>query len=179
MDNFESLIKTLFESDNYWVKQSYKVELTPEQKVQAGSPKMPRPEIDLIAFNQKQNHLLIIEVKSFLNSKGVDALDIIDSSRTSANRYKMFTRRDYRNVVIEATREQLIQTGFINNTTTIQLALAAGNIVESRSLILSEHFIKNEWLLLDPKIIKNKLLKLKDTQYSNDLVTLTTKMLLN
>ncbi len=165
MDSFEYLIKNLLENDNYWVKQSYKVELSPEQKTSIGSSTMPRVEVDLIAFNHKKNHLLIIEVKSFLNSKGVDALDIIDSKRSSASRYKLFTRPVYRDVVIEMTKSQLIQEGLIDESTTIQLALAAGNLVESRASMLGEYFDENKWLLFDPICIKNKLINLKDTKY--------------
>lgn len=179
MDSFESLIKKLLENDNYWVKQSYKVNLTPEQKIKIGSPKMPRAELDLIAFNHKQNHLLIVEVKSFLNSKGVDALDIIDVTRKSANRYKLFTRPEYSDTVMNVTKQQLISDGLIDHSTTIQLALAVGNVVESRLVDLQQHFKTNSWLLIEPNEIRNKLIQLKDSKYSNDLVSLVVKMLLN
>ena len=179
MDNFELLIKTLLENDNYWVKQSYKVELTKNQKLLAGSPSMPRPELDLVAFNHKRNHLLLIEVKSFLDSKGVDGRDIIDISRSSANRYKLFTRPEYRKVVIEEAQSQLIANGLIDSSTSVQLALVAGNVVESEMNHLRHHFKKNNWLLIEPSDIKSKLIKLKDSKYNNDLMSLTVKMLLN
>lgn len=57
MDYFESICKTLLEDEGYWVRQSYKVELSKEQKRKLGKPSLPRPEIDLIAFNHHCCHL--------------------------------------------------------------------------------------------------------------------------
>ena len=36
MDYFEGMIKTLLESDGYWVRQSFKVNLTKEEKRNIG-----------------------------------------------------------------------------------------------------------------------------------------------
>lgn len=71
MDYFESIIKTLLESESYWVRQSFKVNLTKEEKRNVGKHTIPRPEIDLLAYKSNQNKVLAIEVKSFLDSSGV------------------------------------------------------------------------------------------------------------
>ncbi|WP_176465369.1 MULTISPECIES: hypothetical protein [unclassified Pseudomonas] len=71
MDYFESIIKTLLESESYWVRQSFKVNLTKEEKRNVGKHTIPRPEIDLLAYKPNQNKILAIEVKSFLDSSGV------------------------------------------------------------------------------------------------------------
>lgn len=71
MDYFESIIKTLLESESYWVRQSFKVNLTKEEKRNVGKHTIPRPEIDLLAYKPNQNKILAIEVKSFLYSSGV------------------------------------------------------------------------------------------------------------
>ena len=66
MDHFEGIIKTLLEQEGYWVRQSFKINLTKQEKRDTGKPSMPRPEIDLLAFKQSRNEILAIEVKSFL-----------------------------------------------------------------------------------------------------------------
>lgn len=71
MDYFESIIKTLLESESYWVRQSFKVNLTKEEKRNVGKHTIPRSEIDLLAYKPNQNKILAIEVKSFLYSSGV------------------------------------------------------------------------------------------------------------
>ena len=77
MESFEEIVKVLFEEDNYWVRQSEKVGLTREEKRRTGKPSIPRPEIDLVALNQSENHILVLEVKSFFDSPGVKLSDLI------------------------------------------------------------------------------------------------------
>ncbi len=55
MDYFENLVKRLFESEGYRVKQSVKVNLTKSEKKELGKPCIPRPEIDLIGYKPLEN----------------------------------------------------------------------------------------------------------------------------
>ena len=71
MDYFENVIKTLLEGEGYWVRQSFKVNLTKEEKREVGKYSIPRPEIDLLAYKPNENRLLAFEAKSFLDSPGV------------------------------------------------------------------------------------------------------------
>ena len=71
MDYFENIVKTILESEGYWVRQLFKVDLSPEQKRRIGKATMPRPEIDLLAFKPTENTVVAMEVKSYLNSAGV------------------------------------------------------------------------------------------------------------
>ena len=50
MDAFENIVaKFLAEQKGYWVKQTVKIDLTPEEKKENSlSSKMPRPEIDIV-----------------------------------------------------------------------------------------------------------------------------------
>ena len=63
MDYFEALVKTVLEREGYWMIQSFKVELTKEEKRELGRPSTPRPEIDLLAFSPVNDQLMVIEVK--------------------------------------------------------------------------------------------------------------------
>ena len=71
MDAFESIVKTIFESERYWVHSSYKVYLTKEEKREIDKPSSPRREIDLLAYRGSTNEILAVECKSFLDSPGV------------------------------------------------------------------------------------------------------------
>jgi hypothetical protein len=41
MDHFESIIATLLEAEGYWVRRSFKVNLTQEEKRRIGKPSIP------------------------------------------------------------------------------------------------------------------------------------------
>ncbi len=71
MDHFESIIATLLEAENYWIRRSFKVCLTKDEKRAIGKHSIPRPEIDLLAFNFVENEVLAIEAKSLLDSPGI------------------------------------------------------------------------------------------------------------
>ena len=76
MDYFENIIKTLLEHDGYWVRQSFKVNLTKQEKRDIGKYSMPRPEIDILAFRPEKNQIIAFEAKSFLDSPGVKVSDL-------------------------------------------------------------------------------------------------------
>jgi hypothetical protein len=73
LDSFESIVKTIFENKGYWVKTSFKVDLTKEEKRLIGRPSSPRWELDVVAFKGGRNEILVIECKSYLDSPGVKA----------------------------------------------------------------------------------------------------------
>jgi Holliday junction resolvase-like predicted endonuclease len=71
MDAFEDIVKLYLEEEGYWVRQHVKVKITKQDKRDIGTYSMPTPELDIVAFNVKENELLLVEVKSFLDSQGV------------------------------------------------------------------------------------------------------------
>jgi hypothetical protein len=77
MDAFEQVVAGLLFREGYWVTQGYKVELTKEEKRLIGKPCSPRWEIDLLAYKGSTKELLAVECKSYLDSVGVPAADII------------------------------------------------------------------------------------------------------
>ena len=177
MESFESIIRKLLESENYWTKQSYRVELTIEEKRLLGKPTMPRIELDLIAYQPEKDELLVLEVKSFLDTKGVDYRDLIDKSRRDHSKYKLFVYEDYRRIVLERLKCQLLSDGLINKSTKVKLGLAAGNIVNNQTDSLNKLFSENGWFLWTPKSIKQKLNKLSNHRYDDDVVTQLVKIL--
>ena len=65
MDAFESLVAMLLKRDGYWTTTSFKVLLKREQKIEIGRPSSPRPEIDVLAYSGKDNHLLVLSASRF------------------------------------------------------------------------------------------------------------------
>jgi hypothetical protein len=53
MDAFEQVIARLLFQEGYWVNQSFKIELSKEEKREIGRPSSPRWEVDLLAYSGK------------------------------------------------------------------------------------------------------------------------------
>jgi hypothetical protein len=108
MDCFETIAATLLEFDGYWVRRSFKVNVNKVHKRTLGKNSMPRPEIDLLAFKSKKKEDLIIafEAKSYLNSPGVSRKEIKASHKTTKGRYKIFTCKNYRDIVIKQLKKR-------------------------------------------------------------------------
>jgi hypothetical protein len=96
MDAFEGLVRPLMEKDGYWTVQSHKVEVKKEEKRAIGKPSIPRPEIDLLALDLRLNRLIALEVKSYLDSPGVDFDLVCEHHSVPEGRYKLFTCSNYR-----------------------------------------------------------------------------------
>jgi hypothetical protein len=77
MDHFENIISTLLEAEGYWVRRSFKLNVTKEEKRQIGKHSIPRPEIDLLALHYSRNELLALEAKSFLDSPGEEKMALL------------------------------------------------------------------------------------------------------
>ena len=107
MESFEEIVKVLLEEDNYWVRQSEKVNLSKEEKKKTGKPSIPRPEIDLVALEQSKNHILVLEVKSYFDSQGVKISELDTEHATTKGRYKLFTNKNYRDIVLTRLKENL------------------------------------------------------------------------
>lgn len=78
MELFEGIIKTLLEHEGYWVRQSFKVNVTKKEKRAIGKHSITRPEIDLLAFKPGINEVLVIEAKSYFDSPGVRLKELLE-----------------------------------------------------------------------------------------------------
>jgi hypothetical protein len=180
MNAFENIITQYLEEKGYWVRQSVKVKISKADKEALGLPTMPRPEIDLVALNVKENELLLIEVKSLLDSYGVwyDAVSG-DDKKQFADRYRLFNNNKFRDIVTKKLREEYLEQGLINETTKINYALAAGNIHSSADESkIRDYFSPRGWKLFSPKEIKEKIMELSEKGWEDNLVTITAKLIL-
>lgn len=177
MDYFESIVKTLLEEEGYWCRQSFKVNVTKEEKRQIGKPSIPRPEIDLIAFKPKENRILAIEVKSYLDSPGVRVNDLEQRYDLPTGGYKLFTCEAYRKIVFNRLQLDLIEMGLIDEPHPIQIGLVAGRVYKKAEAELQALIENNGMFFLGPSSIKARMIKLASKKYENDPVVIAAKLL--
>ena len=177
MNAFENIVKLYLEEEGYWVRQSVKVDISKEDKKAIGLPTMPRPDIDLVALDVKGNKLLLIEVKSLLDSYGVYFEAVSDEKDKLAKRYRLFTDSKYRKVVTNRLREAYFKQGLINEHTTINYGLAAGNIHLGNERPIREYFLGKGWRLFTPQQIKEKVRELSTKGWEDDVIIMTVKLI--
>ncbi len=178
MDHFESIISTLLEAEGYWVRRSFKVNVTKEEKRQIGKPSIPRPEIDLLALHFSRNEVLVLEAKSFLDSTGVKLALLQEEHEVTEGRYKLFTSQRYRSIVLSRLLQDLISCGMASSDTKVSLGLAAGKVYQGQSGLIREFMEKNKWLFWSPEDIKHKVTALAERGYENDPAIITAKILM-
>jgi hypothetical protein len=158
MDHFESIIATLLEAENYWVRRSFKVNVTKEEKRQVKKHSIPRPEIDLLALHFSRNEVIAFEAKSFLDSPGVRLADLQKEHDVQEGMYKLFTSRGYREVVLARLKQDLIDQG----------------------KLMKEFLEKNNFVFWSPEDIKQRVTALGEAKrgYENDPAIITAKILM-
>jgi len=177
MDYFESIIKTILEYEGYWVRQSFKINVTKEEKRQIGKHTIPRPEVDILAYKPSNNNLLVIEAKSYFDNPGVRLDDLQKEYEKPEGGYKLFTCENYRKIVFNRLKKDLIKIGMVNQDTNISLGLAAGNVFQNKSNEINEYFISKKWLFISPEDIKEKVTNLATMGYENEPAVITAKIL--
>ncbi len=178
MDHFEGIVRTLLENEGYWVRQSFKVNLTKQEKRDTGKHSIPRPEIDLLAFKPSENCVLALEVKSYLDSPGVRVSDLEVTHKIAEGRYKLFTCENYRNIVVKRLALDLEGAGMTNSNPTIRLGLVIGKIYQSRTDDLRLHFKKRGWFFWSPEDVRDKVKALASRDYENDPAIISAKILM-
>jgi len=168
MELFEGIIKTLLEHEGYWVRQSFKVNLTKEEKRAIGKHSIPRPEIDLLAFKPGTNSLIVLEAKSYFDSQGVKISELLEHHKIPEGRYKLFTCENYRNIVFSRLIKDLVQFGLAESDISLQLGLVAGNVYQSKSDDIAEYFASNDWFFWSPETVKYKVNALAELGYENN-----------
>ena len=178
MDAFEDIVRLLLERQGYWVRTSFKVELTKAEKRRIGKFSSPRWEIDLVAYNPKTEEILAVECKSFLDSPGVRADALVGNDPEGAKRYKLFNEKRLRDVVFKRLVRQLAEKGACRPSAKVRLCLAAGKIAGKQDHAkLKKHFAKKKWLLLDLEWLQNRLKEAARSPYENNVAVVVAKLL--
>ncbi|MCK8102397.1 hypothetical protein [Pseudoalteromonas sp. 2CM36K] len=178
MELFEGIIKTLLEHEGYWVRQSFKVNLTKEEKRAIGKHSIPRPEIDLLAFKPGTNSLIVLEAKSYFDSLGVKISELLEHFEIPDGRYKIFTCENYRNIVFSRLVKDLVELGLAEADVQPQLGLVAGNVYQNKSSDIAEYFTQNNWFFWSPEMVKDKVNALAELGYENNTAIITAKILM-
>jgi hypothetical protein len=55
MNAFEEIVAGLLRQEGYWAYVGYKVNLTKREEADLGKSSLPRPEIDVLAYQAKDN----------------------------------------------------------------------------------------------------------------------------
>ncbi len=177
MDAFEQVVAGLLFQEGYWVSQSFKVELTQEEKNKIGRPTSPRWEVDLLAYKGVSRELLVVECKSYLDSGGVSASDIIDGNK-NRSRYKLFVDETLREVVFERLAAQANELGLIPPGLKPKLALAAGKIRNEQDAVkLRDHFKNMGWTLYGPEWLVSQLMRSATASYFDSIPHVVSKLI--
>jgi hypothetical protein len=174
MDAFEHVIATILEREGFWVRTTFKVELSKAEKVEIGRPSSPRWELDVVGYRPGDNLLRVVECKSYLDSRGVTR----HGFQPEKSKLKLFNEPKTREVVFRRLVAQLLEAQSIQASPKIQLCLAAGKVVASDADWLAGHFEANGWLLLGPAWIRERLHEIAADGYDNAVAAVTAKLLL-
>ena len=177
MDAFEELVAEVLRADGYWVHRGYKINLSPEEKRALDNPSMPRPEIDIVAYKAGTGELLSLECKSYFDSGGVHAKDMLPDGRYP-QRYKMFVKAQLREMVLRRLTEQLIDAGTVAGTPVPKLGLIYGYATPKNIAMLEEHFAANHWALFGPDWLRQHLKQMALRSYDNQIASVVAKLLL-
>ncbi len=178
MDYFESIVKTLLENEGYWTRQSYKVNVTKEEKRLIGKATIPRPEVDLIAYKPETAEVLVIEVKSYLDSTGVNLSHLQENYTVPQGRFKLFTCDNYKNIVFERLNLDLLSEGLIQNELPIRLGLVAGNVHKNSEEEMKSYFNESNMFFWGPSDVKARIEALAKKGYENEPTIIAAKVLL-
>jgi hypothetical protein len=177
MDSFEQVVATILDRAGYWVRTSVKVNLTREDKLAISRPSAPRWEIDVVAYGGRDNELLVVECKSYLDSAGVRAASFDGPKAAEETRYKLFSDETLRRVVLSRLETQLVEQGFCPPGTKARLCLAAGNI-HGDPAPLRAFFAANDWKLFERRWLISGLEALATESYENSIASVVAKLLL-
>lgn len=179
MDAFEQVVSEILWMSGYWVRTSVKVDLKPEEKREIGRHTSPRWELDIVGYKARENTLLVVECKSYLDSAGVRASSFDGSNPEHAKLFKLFNEPELRRVVFKRLALQFEESGACAKEPTIRLALVCGRIRnEADRATIRKHFMAQDWDLWDEAWLRNNLKRMAEGGYENQVSAVVSKLLL-
>lgn len=179
MDAFEQLVGDALWSEGCWTQTEVKIELTKEEKRQIGRPSSPRWELDVVGYAPTTNTLRIIECKSYLDSSGVAARDLMAPDAPGATRYKLFTDTRLREVVLNRLALQFSAQNACQPNPRVTLGLACGRFKsEADRSAIRAYFAASGWELLDDEWLRSHLKRMARGSYENKTSAVVAKLLL-
>jgi hypothetical protein len=122
--------------------------------------------------------LLLVECKSFLDSRGVMLAGFEVGPNFAKDVYKLFNRPQLRTIVIRAVVRQLRSDGLIvGPRPKVMLALVAGKVYAQDEDALRRLFRKHRWLFIGPSEVAERIRRFATRGYEDDVATIVTKIL--
>ena len=119
----------------------------------------------------------MIECKSYFDSRGVKAADLIDCE-ADHSRYKLFVDAVLRETVLNRLRTQLYDAKSLPAEPAIVLCLAAGRVATAKDRDrIKAHFDERRWLFLDEQWAQDGLRALATGGYDNSIAAVAAKLL--
>jgi hypothetical protein len=177
MDSFEQVVASILERKGYWTRTALKVALEPEDKHAIDRPSSPRCELDVVGYSGRDNHLVILECKSFLDSPGVRSGTFAGNNPKDEKRYKLFFEDTLRKVVLKRLVKQLVHHGFCAPRPRVTFGLAAGRI-HGDAAWLQRYFKTKRWQLWTPDFIAKELRSFRHSKYENSVAWVVAKLIL-
>ncbi len=170
---------TLLEREGYWVRNSYKVALTKGEKAAIKRPSAPRWELDLVAYNAKENIILAVECKSYFDSPGMNMKHFGKEKTVFTNRMKLFNSKTLKRIVLTRMKKQMVKEELCNESSEVQLCLATGKMSsDSEREKVNALFNKRGWKLYDDVWIADKVKGFASLGYENDVAAVVAKIIL-
>ena len=175
MEALEAIVAAVLQNKGFWVRTSVRVKLElPKRRNKSD----PRTELDVVAYRPKSHEVLVIECKSFLDSRGVQSRAFLNPGDRAKKRYKLFHDLKHWSNVRERLLQQLeLDESHRSEPPKVDLCLAAAHIAGVGEIALKEHFKSNGWQLLGPGWLKDGLKELANNDYENDVIIVTAKLL--
>lgn len=114
-------------------------------------------EVDMLGFKFSKNEILVLEAKSYLDSAGIRLEKLQEEHEIPKGKYKLFTSKTYRAVVLNRLKQDLIKVGMADSKTKITLGLAAGKVYKKQSDSIRKYMESNNWFFWSPEDIKKKV----------------------
>ncbi|MEA1648784.1 hypothetical protein UAJ10_07110 [Nitrospirillum sp. BR 11164] len=179
MDAFEQLVGDILRMQGFWVHTSMKVDLSPEDKRKIGRPTSPRWELDVVGYRGSDNVLQVVECKSYLDSKGVQAASFMEAELGQGGRYKLFNEALVREVVFNRLAAQLVELKACRENPEVKLALACGKFSTNTDRnTVRDLFDTQGWTLWDEVWLKDNLRAMAKSRYQNQISAVVAKLLL-
>jgi len=179
MDSFEQVVTEILWNEGLWVRTSFKVDLTAEDKAAIDRPTSPRWEIDIVAYDAPANLIHVVECKSYFDNPGIGVRWLKDDVPASrAGFLKLFRDDELRAVVFKRLAQQLVDEKRCRPNPKLRLALVCGHTKKSARDELKKHFDAKGWDLYDEEWLRSKLRKMAEGGYENQVSAVVAKILL-
>jgi hypothetical protein len=159
-DSFEQVVSELLWNEGLSGWRSFKVKLTAEDKAAIGKPSSPRWELDVVAYDVRDNVIHVIECKSYFDNPGVGARWLKDDRPASRVGFlELFADDTLRKVVFARLEQQLVDERRRRARPKLRLGLVCGHTKKAAREELRGHFAAKGWDLYDEEWLRDGLRK--------------------